>query len=92
MDADILPELRIFTNISYLQFDETAVIETLRQDGTIERDIGTDISLSVLYRPFMTQNIQLRAGASTLLPRSGVKNLYGDDELYTFFTNLILVY
>jgi len=92
MDADVLPELRLIGNISYLQFDEVAVVEALRQDGSIKRDIGTDLSLSVLYRPLMTENIQLRAGASTLLPQQGIKNLYGNKQLYTLFTNLILIY
>jgi len=92
LDADVLPQLRLIGNVSYLQFDETAVIETLRQDGSIKRDIGTDLSLSVLYRPLMTENIQFRAGASTLLPQQAMKNLYGDKQLYTLFTNLILIF
>lgn len=91
-DVEVLPELRVITNASFMQFDKVGVLKTVRQDRSIGRDIGLDLSAGILYRPFMHQNIQIRAGASTLLPASGVDDLFGDKKLYTLFTNLILVY
>jgi len=73
-------------------FDESAVIERTRQLGSVDREIGYDLSAGLLYRPFLNNNIQLRTGASALLPGDGLKQLYGDTTLYSFFTNLILEY
>ena len=91
-DFEILPTLKLITNASYLQFDEVAPLEAVRQDGTFDRDIGFDLSAGFLYRPFLNNNIEIRTGASVLFPRDGVKNLYGDENLYNFFTTLILQY
>jgi hypothetical protein len=92
VDFEVTPTLKVITNASYLQFDEVAPLQAVRQDGSFDRDIGYDFSAGVLYRPFLNNNVQVRAGASVLLPKDGVKNLYGESELYDFFTNLILEY
>ncbi len=92
VDFELTPTLKLITNASYLQFDDTAPLEVVRQDGSFDRDIGFDFSAGLLYRPFLNNNVQFRFGASMLLPRDGVENLYGDNKLYDFFTNLILEY
>ena len=91
-DADVLPELKIITNASYLQFDRPETLQYLRQDGSINRNLGWDLSLGMLYRPFLNNNVQLRAGVALLLPGSGTENLFGDDLLYDVFTNMIFQY
>jgi hypothetical protein len=91
-DFEVTPTLKLITNASYLQFDQVAPLEAVRQDGSFDRDIGYDFSAGVIYRPFLNNNVQMRAGASMLLPKDGVKNLYGENQLYDFFTNLILEY
>lgn len=92
LDVEVLPELKIITNATFLQFDQVATVEALRQDGSINRDIGVDLSAGVLYRPFLNNNIQIRAGTAVLLPGQGQKNLFGDKVNYEAFTNLILQY
>ncbi len=92
VDFEITPTLKLVTNASYLQFDQVSVLETLRHDGSIGQDIGVDLSAGIIYRPFLNNNLQLRAGGAGLLPGSGLKNLYGDKVLYDFFGNLILQY
>lgn len=92
VDFDVLPTLRLITNLSYLQFDDTAVLEAVRHDGSISREIGYDLSAGVNYRPFLNNNIQLRTGAAMLIPGDGLKNLYGDKVLYDIFSNVILQY
>jgi len=92
MDVEVLPELKIISNVSYLQFDQTATLEALRQDGSIARDIGVDLSLGLLYRPFLNNNVQIRVGSGVLLPAAGHENLFGDRINYDAFTNLILQY
>jgi hypothetical protein len=92
LDVEVLPELKLITNATFLQFDQTATIEALRQDGSVNRDIGVDLSAGFLYRPFLNNNIQVRAGTAVLLPGQGQKNLFGDKVNYEAFTNLILQY
>jgi hypothetical protein len=94
LGADIAatPKLQLTSNVSWLHFDRTEVIETLRQDGSIDSEIGVDTSVGILYRPFLNNNIQIRAAVGALLPGKGLRNLYGSDTLYHGFTNLILLY
>ena len=91
-DFELLPELKLITNASFLQFDQTDVLQTVRQDGSIGRNIGIDLSAGVLFRPFLNNNVQIRFGVASLTPGDGMKNLYGDKMLYDVFSNLILLY
>jgi hypothetical protein len=56
VDMDLLPELRMSLNYNYLRFDETAVLETARNQGPIDEEIGHDVSVSFIYRPFMSHS------------------------------------
>lgn len=91
-DIQATPKLQITTNLNYLYFDDTASLETLRQDGSIDSEIGIDLSTGILYRPFLNNNVQIRVGTAALFPGKGLKNLYGDETLYQAFSNLILLY
>lgn len=100
-DFDILPELRISTNINKMYFVETAVLEALRNQGDIEKDIGWDISAAAIYRPFQSQNVVFRLSGAMLVAGQGFKDLYAsaadpnglaDDIYYSVLANLILTY
>ncbi len=92
VDFELLPELKLVTNASYLQFDQTESLEVVRMDGSISRDIGWDLSAGFLYRPFLNQNVLIRIGSAVLLPEAGQENLFGNQTNYHAFTNLILQY
>ena len=92
VDFEILPELKLINNLSFLQFDQTDFLQTVRQDGSISRNIGVDVSTGLLYRPFLNNNVQIRFGVASLTPSAGLKNLYGDKMLYNVFSNLIFLY
>jgi hypothetical protein len=92
-DADLLPQLRLIGNLNRLQFDDTAVLRYLRNQANISRDIGTDISLALQYRPYMTQNVVLNTSIAWLEPGQGYKDLYATgDRPYSFLLNLILTF
>ncbi|HSG89980.1 MAG TPA: hypothetical protein VLA56_12265 [Pseudomonadales bacterium] len=93
-DFDVTPETRVSFNANELWFDDTAVVETVRNQGNVDSHIGTDLSLSVIYRPFMTQNVVFRLSGAVLLPGDGFKDLYGRDEAtpYSVLANLVLMY
>lgn len=93
-DADLYPELRLSLNWNYLRFDSTAVLEALRQQGDIDKALGQDVSVSLTWRPFMTQNIVVRLSAAGLLPGQGFDDLYGREAAmpYSVLANIILTY
>jgi hypothetical protein len=91
-DMDLTPELRLSGNFNQLYFDETAVLEVARNQGSIDKDIGQDLSLALIYRPFMSQNIVLRASYAKLLPGQGYDDLFEDEDTDYFLFNLILTY
>jgi len=91
-DFDITPKVRASVNVNQLWFDKTEVLEAARNHGGIPKDIGQDLSLSVIYRPFTSQNVILRVSASTLIPGGGYERLFGDETPYSVLANLILSY
>lgn len=92
-DFDITPQSRVSTNVNELWFDQTEVLEVARNQGRIDRHIGTDASVAWIWRPFATQNAVLRLSGAALLPGEGMKNLYGDDDIYyTVLGNFIFTY
>ncbi len=91
-DFDVTAKLRASINVNQIWFDDTAVLEAARNQGNIGKSIGQDLSLSVIYRPFTSQNVIIRVAASALLPGDGYKDLYGADTPYSVLANLILAY
>ena len=92
-DADITPKLRVSLHANQLFFVDTAVLEAARNQDDIHKRIGVDVSLSVTYRPYISQNIVLRVAGSLLVPQQGYKDLFGSDDIpYSIFANLILAY
>lgn len=92
-DFDLTPQSRLSTNINHLWFDKTGILKVARATADVGRDIGTDVSVAWIWRPKFTQNIILRLSAATLLPGSGLKDLYGTDtKYYSVLGNLILTY
>ena len=91
-DFDITPKIRASVNINQLWFDDTAVLEAARNQAPIAKDIGQDVSFSVIYRPLTSQNVILRIAASALIPGNAYQDLYGSDTPYSLLANLILAY
>jgi len=93
-DFDLTPESRLTANVNHLWFDKTEVLEALRAAAPIDKDIGTDISVAYIWRPYFTQNVVFRLSGAALLPGEGLKNLYGTDRgtYYTVLANLIFTY
>jgi len=92
-DLDVSPQIRMSLNANQLFFADTAVLEAARNQGGIHRRIGADLSMSITYRPFTSQNVILRLTGSMLVPQKGYKDLYGADDIpYSLFANLILAY
>ncbi len=72
VDFDLTPKLKWVNNVSFMQFASPAVLRSLRQQDDIGRNIGFDLSSGLSYRPFLNNNVQIRLGAATLLPATGL--------------------
>ncbi len=92
VDMDILPELRVSLNYNYLRFHKTEVLEVARNQASIGKEIGHDLSIAATYRPFMTQNIVVRASYARLIPGGGFESLFPDEDSDYFLLNLILTF
>ncbi len=91
-DFDITPKIRLSTNLNRLYFDDTSVLEVARNQGPIDDDIGWDLSVAMIYRPFFTQNIVFRLSAAVLFPGDGFEDLYPDENPFSILGNLILAF
>lgn len=91
-DLDLTPTTRLSFNVNYLAFDRTEVIEVLRQQARVDREIGWDLSAALIWRPFAIQNVVARLSAARLLPGSGFDALFERDTRYSILGNLILMY
>ena len=95
-DFDILPELRLIANASWLTFDSTSSLRVLRNQGPIDKEIGYDVSAGLVYRPLFIENIVFRLSGAVLFPEDGMKQLFNDDNqsfpFYSVLANLILTY
>ncbi len=94
-DFDLLPTLRLLGNVSKLHFNETEVLGVLRNQAPPSRDLGTDISAGIQFRPLYSQNIVITGSLAALLPGKGLRQLYADREsipLYSALFNVILAF
>ena len=95
-DFDITPRLRVTTNLNHLWFQNTSSLQALRIEGSIPKAIGTDASVSVIYRPKAIQNVVFRLSGATLDPGKGLSDLFGSAErnkrFYSVLFNAILSY
>ena len=92
-DADISPQWRLIGNLSWLSFLNTTVLSYLRNQGAISRNLGTDLSLAVQYRPFMTQNIVFNGSVAWLRPGPAYRQLFPSGKMpYSLLANLLLTF
>ncbi|WP_176594509.1 hypothetical protein [Sphingobium sp. EM0848] len=95
-DFDLMPQLRLSANANHLWFQNTATLQALRNEGSIPKSIGWDLSTAAIWRPKATQNIVFRLSGATLLPGAGFRDLFtnseGNRNYYSVLANLILSY
>lgn len=95
-DFDLTPEFRLSANANHLWFENTSNLEVLRNEGSIPREIGFDLSAAAIWRPKATQNIVLRLSAATLVAGDGFKDLFDnlgrEQKFYSILANVVLTY
>jgi hypothetical protein len=95
-DFDVLPELRLLANASWITFANTSSLRRLRVQGPISKQVGWDLSAGIVYRPLFIQNVVLRASGAVLIPGAGLEDLFAlgpaDSPLYSVLANVVLTY
>lgn len=95
-DFDLTPQFRLSANANHLWFENTANIAALRNEGSIPREIGFDLSAAAIWRPKATQNIVVRLSAATLVAGDGFKDLFDnlgrEQKFYSVLANVVLTY
>jgi hypothetical protein len=91
-DFDFTPTLRVSSNFNYIAFADTAVLQLLRGQGTVDKEIGVDASFALTWRPMAIQNVVARLSVAALIPGSGYKDLFGDEFAYSVLGNVVLTY
>ena len=76
MDAEVTPKLKAFVNANYIRTTTTAPTELVLFTNKASNDFALDFSLGFEYRPLLTENVIITAGAGFLVPRWGYKNIY----------------
>lgn len=94
-DFDITPEFRLSGNANYMWFDDTSSLELIRLQK-VDDDIGLDLSVAAIWRPFQTQNFVVRLSGAALFPGQGFNDLYAAEDqrdvFYSVLANFILTY
>ena len=95
-DFDLTPEFRISANANHLWFEDTTTLEVLRNEGSIPKEIGFDLSAAAIWRPKANQNIVFRLSAATLVAGDGFRDLFdaraGGREFVSVLANVVLTY
>lgn len=91
-DAELTPKLRGFANVSVLRFHRTEPLELVLFQAPIRHGIGVDYGLGVLYRPPLTENIVITAGASALTPFAGFRDIFTSKTLLSTFAAVRLTF
>lgn len=93
LDVDLTPRAKLIFTGNYIMLDTTRPIEALLFQDNIHRQLGTDISAGVRYRPFLNQNFVIVGGTAGFLPGQGFKDIYESGRtLYHVFTDVILTF
>ena len=95
-DFDLTPQFRLSANANHLSFEDTSTLQVLRNEGSIPKEIGYDLSASAIWRPHANQNLVFRLSAATLLAGDGFRDLFtargGGKEFVSILANVVLTY
>ncbi|WP_421855530.1 hypothetical protein [Novosphingobium sp.] len=95
-DFDLTPNFRFTTNANHLWFANTAVLQELRNEGSIPRSIGWDLSMATTWRPKAAQNVVFRLSGAVLEAGKGFRDLFDQrghgKQFYSVLANLTLAF
>lgn len=78
VDAEITQTLKAVFNANYLRFDRTESLEYVLFQPGVRHEIGYDLSLGVVYRPLLINNVTFTFGGNFFKAGKGFKDVYTD--------------
>lgn len=90
--AEVTPTATLIGNANYIQFADTAVLQTILGQTDIDNEAGVDLSLGVEYRPFLNNNIIVKGFGALFQPLAGFRQIYSGQTLWQLGTEITLVY
>ena len=72
-----------------LWFANTKVLQTLRNEGSIPKDIGWDLSAATIWRPRATQNMVFRLSGAALQPGKGFRDLFENTNRHSRYVSIL---
>ena len=78
VDAEITPALKAVFNANYLRFDKTQSLEYILFQPNVRREIGYDLSVGVIYRPLLINNLTFTFGGNLFLAGKGFRDVFRD--------------
>ena len=80
VDAELTQTVKAVFNANYLRFHRTDSLEYVLFEPVVRHDIGYDLSLGVVYRPFLINNLTFTFGGSTFFAGKGFHDVYTDQS------------
>jgi Carboxypeptidase regulatory-like domain len=78
VDAEITQTVKAVFNANYLRFDRTEPLEYVLFQPGVRHEIGYDLSLGVVYRPLLINNLTFTFGGNFFKAGKGFKDVYTD--------------
>ncbi len=89
-DGQVTQRLKVVVNASYLAFDDTSSLERVLNQSSIGKEIGWDLSVGAIWRPWLSENWIVKGGVAALVPGHGFRDVYTGETLYSAFVELVL--
>lgn len=80
VDAELTQTVKAIFNANYLRFHRTESLEYVLFQPGVRHEIGYDLSLGVIYRPLLINNITFTFGGNLFLAGRGFRDVYTDRQ------------
>ncbi len=78
VDAEVTQTVKAIFNANYLRFHRTQSLEYTLFQPNVRREIGYDLSLGVVYRPLLINNLTFTFGGNVFFAGKGFKDIFTD--------------
>lgn len=78
VDAEVTQTVKAIFNANYLRFHKTQSLEYTLFQPSVRREIGYDLSLGVVYRPLLINNMTFTFGGNMFFAGKGFRDIFTD--------------
>lgn len=78
VDAELTQTVKAIFNANWMRFHRTSSLEYVLFDNKIRHEIGYDLSVGAVYRPFLINNLTFTFGGNMFFAGKGFRDVYTD--------------